>query len=131
MANGEWAQQPNATLGFFCVEAVRWGGRVNYFLESHPTGTEEGTLASLDVQDRGLEVFKILTRDNILVLHHELVEVFMGNNSFVTPGPGQKASKVVLESRQCQAGVAGLTHECPYFTRHHVYNLMKGGLWLW
>jgi hypothetical protein len=46
---------------------------------------EEGTLASPDVQDQALEVFKILTRDNVLVMHHELVEVFMGNNDFVTP----------------------------------------------
>jgi hypothetical protein len=39
---------------------------VNY-LEIHPTGMEEGTLASPDVQDQVLEVFKILTRDNVLV----------------------------------------------------------------
>jgi hypothetical protein len=55
-------------------------------LEIHPTGTEEGTLASPDVQDQVLEVFKILTRDNKLVLHHELVEVFMGNNRLCHPG---------------------------------------------
>jgi hypothetical protein len=42
----------------------------------------------------------------------------MGNNDFVTPGPGQKASKAVLEISQCQAGVAGLTDDCPHFTQH-------------
>jgi hypothetical protein len=101
MANGEWAQQPNATLGFFCAEAVRWGGRVNYFLESHPTGTEEGTLASPDVQDRCLEVFKILTRDNKLVLHHELVEVFMGNNSYKVPHPAIYSQKSQFSVLNC------------------------------
>jgi hypothetical protein len=79
---------------------------------------EEGALASPDVQDQVLEVFEILMRDNVLVMHHELVEVFVGDNDFVTPGPSQKALKAVFESSQCQAGVMGLTDDCLHFKQH-------------
>ena len=60
----------------FCAKlADGKGGLAN--LEIHPAITEKGVLASPDISDLVLEVFKILTRDNVLIMHHELVEELM------------------------------------------------------
>jgi hypothetical protein len=65
-----------------------------------------------------LRFVEILTRDNVLVMHHELVEELMSGTGLVRTDPSHEVMEAVLEHSKGQAGVMGVADECLHFMTH-------------